>query len=130
MNSSAPQCLLIVEDDPDLVDVLSLLMEQEGIEVLTAQSAQRAIQILQARDPSLVILDLTLAGDEGFEVVDWLQATRPADQIPIVVVYTAQDVTDLQRQRLHLDRLVIITKSRITPAHFQQKIYDLLTQSS
>ena len=80
---SAP--LLLVEDDPQLRGMMAMLLEGEGYPVLVATDGLDAIQHLQERRPSLVILDLNLPYVDGDEVGASVRA-RYGQTVPILVV--------------------------------------------
>ncbi|MEN9224510.1 MAG: response regulator [Thermostichus sp. HHBFW_bins_43] len=123
------QQVLIVEDDPNLAYILSLLLERQGTEFVTVASARRAISHCQTSTPDLIILDLELAGDEGFALLDWLEQHPPAKPIPILI-YTARDVEYQERLRLESQLTQVFTKGRISPAEFQERVHQLLAQTS
>ena len=58
--SLVTQTLLIVEDDPDLLRVLALLLQRDNLQIETAQSTASAISSCQQQLPDLIILDLGL----------------------------------------------------------------------
>src|SRR3989442_6004290 len=61
--------ILMVDDDPSLVKMISFLLKDEGYEVVTATSGMEALQILQQQWVDMVILDVMLPrGQDGFEI--------------------------------------------------------------
>ncbi len=65
--------VLIVEDDPDLVHVLTTMFERQALQVLTARGSDEAIELSEHTPPDLVILDLALSDGDGFAVVEWMR---------------------------------------------------------
>ena len=87
---SAEHRILVVDDEPNIVDVVSMALRYQGFEVASAASGREALtQVAQFR-PHLMILDIGLPDMEGFEVAERLGAQR-AD-VPIVFL-TARDAT-------------------------------------
>jgi signal transduction histidine kinase len=78
--------VLVVEDQPDLRELLRLLLEEEGLEVQEAAGAAAALQIIEGegRRPDLVITDLVMPGLSGHELVRRMQAQSPG--IPVLVI--------------------------------------------
>ncbi len=66
--TSAPIRVLIVDDEPALVELVGRYLRREGFEVSTAADGERAIELARQRDPQVVVLDLMLPGLDGLEV--------------------------------------------------------------
>ena len=79
--------ILVVDDEPAIVDALRYNLEKSHHRVLVAQDGERALQLAASGAPDLVILDLMLPGIDGLEVCRRL---RQAGQIPIIML-TARD---------------------------------------
>jgi len=119
--------VLIVEDDLELAQVLATMFSRHGIETFYAQTARDAIHLSQRILPDLLVLDLALPEYNGFAVVDWLRQHNRLCQVPLVV-YTAQDLDESDRQRLKLGQTLFFTKGRITSQEFEQRAIDLLNR--
>jgi CheY-like chemotaxis protein len=117
--------VLIVEDDADLAQVLIAMFDRHGIETYHAQTGREAIQLSQQIFPDLLVLDLILPECDGFAVVDWLRQHNRLCQVPLVV-YTSKDLDDSERERLKLGQTLFLTKGRITPEQFEQRVIKLL----
>ncbi len=92
MNAPAPtgQRILVVDDEPNIVDVISMALRYQGFEVACAGTGQEALSAVSSFRPHLMILDVMLPDTTGFEVAERLGAQR-AD-VPIVFL-TARDAT-------------------------------------
>ncbi|MBD0301458.1 MAG: response regulator, partial [Tolypothrix sp. T3-bin4] len=117
--------VLVVEDDLDLAQVLLAMFERYGIETYYAQTGREAIQMSQRVIPDLLVLDLVLPECNGFTVVEWLRQHNRLCQVPLVV-YTAKDLDDSERERLKLGQTLFLTKGRITPEEFEGQVIKLL----
>lgn len=81
--------ILVVDDEPDLREMLQLLLESEGYDVMVARDGLHAFEIIEdGFAPELIVLDLMMPRMNGWEVWDRLQATPRLAPIP-VVVFTA-----------------------------------------
>ncbi|NEP15993.1 MAG: response regulator [Leptolyngbya sp. SIO4C1] len=124
----APQkraCVLVIEDDTDLAQILTAMFERHGIATYAAQTAQAGIQLSQQVCPDLLVLDLCLPEGDGFIVVDWLRQHDRLHQVPLVV-YTAKDLSEIEREQLRLGQTLFLTKGRISPEAFEQQIISLI----
>ncbi|MBW4564533.1 MAG: response regulator [Mojavia pulchra JT2-VF2] len=117
--------VLVVEDDLDLAQVLISMFEHYGIETYHAQTGREAIQMSQRVIPDLLVLDLVLPECNGFTVVDWLRQHNRLCQVALVV-YTAKDLDDSDRERLKLGQTLFLTKGRITTEEFERRVIKLL----
>lgn len=119
--------VLIVEDEIDLARVLIAMFERYGIETFHAQTGREAIQLSQDIIPDLLVLDLFVPEGDGFVIVDWLRQHNRLCQVPLVV-YSAKDLNDTDRERLKLGQTLFLTKGRIQPEEFERRVIGLLNR--
>ncbi len=81
--------ILVVEDNPVNREFMLALLEGEGYEVLTAETAEAAITLARQERPALILMDIQLPGKTGYEATRQLKADAATAAIPIVAV-TAQ----------------------------------------
>jgi DNA-binding response OmpR family regulator len=83
-----PYRILIVDDEPGIRKILRLFLEVEGYSVYEAITATQAISVIQKEKPDLVILDVILCGQTGFEVCEWVKSNAETKNI-FVFLFTA-----------------------------------------
>jgi len=83
--------ILIIEDDPELAMVLSSYLTKYGMEVTSVEDPYIGLSTLTQQPFDLVILDLTLPGMDGLEVVEKI---REKSDIPIIISSARDDITD------------------------------------
>jgi DNA-binding response OmpR family regulator len=115
----------VAEDDLDLAKVLILTLQRHGIESFYAQTGWEAIQLSQNLSPDLLILDLGMPDGDGFTVVNWLRQQNDLRQVPLIV-YSAKDLDEGERERLKLGPTQFFTKGRVTPEEFEHRAIDFL----
>ena len=86
MHDSRERTILVVEDDPTLSEILSILLEDTGARILTASGGAEALEMVAGEKPDLITMDLTLPDIDGYEVLRRLQTDSAAANVPIVVV--------------------------------------------
>ena len=76
--------ILVVDDEPSIVQTLAGILQDEGFEVLTASDGETALQVVEEESPDLVFLDISLPGMDGLEVLQQLKEHQPL--LPVVMV--------------------------------------------
>jgi len=86
--------ILVIDDDIDLVEVIRLTLENEGYEVIDAQSGSRGLELARERGPDLILLDVMMSEiDEGFQVAYKLRGDELTSDIPIIMLTAVSDQT-------------------------------------
>jgi signal transduction histidine kinase/CheY-like chemotaxis protein len=96
--SGKSQTVLVVDDDPGILDMHSRLVEQTGRQALTARNGREALDILAHTHPDLILLDLMMPEMDGFAVLDALRASETNRDIPVVIL-TARLLSDADLER-------------------------------
>ncbi|GAB4247636.1 sigma-54-dependent transcriptional regulator [Deferrisoma sp.] len=86
-----PARLLVVDDEPGMVDLLRRVLEREGYAVETAGSAEEAAGLLAGNSFDLVITDLVLGGRGGEHVVREVKATNPDTEVLVITAHASVD---------------------------------------
>ena len=76
--------VLIVDDTPENIDVLSSVLEGMGCELVIATNGPRALELAARRKPDLILLDVMMPGMDGFEVCRRLKADMALAEIPVI----------------------------------------------
>lgn len=82
--------VLVVDDEPTIIEFLELGLINEGFEVMTAQDGPEAIELAEAFNPHVIILDVMMPGMDGFEVCRTLKEKKPV----AVIMLTAKEETE------------------------------------
>jgi DNA-binding response OmpR family regulator len=83
--------VLVIDDDPDILDAIQMTLESEGYETVVTQKAEEGL--LQANDgsPDLIILDMLLSGHDGRTIVQHLKSTDKTKAIPLLMISAHPD---------------------------------------
>jgi DNA-binding response OmpR family regulator len=98
--------VLLVDDDPTLLSVLSRRMERAGFDVRTARSGPAALKLLDAAWPALLVVDLMMPGMDGFELC---RRIKQVADLPIIVL-SAVDASEAKVSALELYAEDYVTK--------------------
>ncbi len=86
--------ILVVDDEPQIVNLISLRLKESGYEILTAGDGQTALQKAREEKPDLIILDLMLPKMDGYKVCALLKADMRFNKIPIILLTARGQETD------------------------------------
>jgi len=89
---STPARVLVVDDLPEIRDLLQVYLEDEGYDVLTAKDGQEALRAVAAHPPDLILLDVMMPGTDGYEVCRRLKSDEKTAFIPIVMLTALQEL--------------------------------------
>lgn len=78
--------ILVIDDDPDVRDLLSRLFEKEGFNVLTAADGREGCALARSEKPDVITLDVVMPGVDGWEVLHRLKSDPELQNIPVIVV--------------------------------------------
>ena len=84
--------ILLVDDDPDLLKLISLRLTSAGYRVRTADSGETALALLAVARPSVVISDLRMPGIDGLQLFDAIHRQHPA--LPVIILTAHGTIPD------------------------------------
>lgn len=96
MNSSQSSKgdILIVDDTPNNLRLLSAMLTEQGYEVRSVASGSAALMGVQAQPPDLILLDINMPGMNGYEVCQRLKADPNTDKIPVIFISALNEIFD------------------------------------
>jgi PAS domain S-box-containing protein len=86
--------ILVVDDDPNSLQVLSEMLEQAGFDVRPALSGDIALNAIELSAPDLILLDIRMPGIDGYEVCRRLKAKEATRNIPVIFISGMQEIMD------------------------------------
>jgi two-component system alkaline phosphatase synthesis response regulator PhoP len=92
---TAKESILVIEDDPDIRELLQRSLEREGYRVHTAPDGERGLREAASRRPAVVLLDLMLPGLDGLEVCRLLKQDEKTAQVPVIMVSAKGEESDV-----------------------------------
>lgn len=119
--------ILVVEDEPALLEAVKLKLTRLGFEVMAAATGEQAFTLLSQKRPNLIWLDVLLPTMNGLEVLRKIRENPETKDIPVTIVSVSASPEKI-RQAFALNVLDYIVKSEFTIDDIIKKIQGLLDQ--
>lgn len=117
---------MVVDDNPTMVEMLSMALNIFGHNAVAAYSGEEALEQIPLVSPDLVLLDLTMPGIDGYETLRRLRAGPEWQDLPVYVITAAAEVdleervhlaggTGLLRKPIQMETLADLVESHVHP---------------
>ena len=87
MRSRSALCLLIIDDNPGSLEMLSSALAQPDLEIVTASDPEEGVELVRSRHPQIVLTDLIMPGMTGLEVLDRVMEFDPATEVVLMTAH-------------------------------------------
>ena len=87
--------VVIIEDEPDIIEVMSYNLKREGYQVSASRRGDEGLNLVRNQSPALVLLDLMLPGTDGLSICQQLKADPITRDIPIIIVSAKGEESDV-----------------------------------
>lgn len=81
-----PRVVVCVEDEPEMIDLIRLILSRKGYDIIGADGGKKGLETIREQKPDLVLLDLMMPDMDGWEVYQQLKADEETRDIPVIVV--------------------------------------------
>ena len=105
--------LLVVDDDPNVADIIRQLLENSACQIESAADGLAALEAIAKSPPDAILLDLMMPNMDGFGVLEHLRADPATHHIPVVVL-TAKTLTQEEKKYLQTSMAAIIQKQGVS----------------
>jgi CheY-like chemotaxis protein len=96
--------VIVADDEADIVDLLSILLDRAGYEVMAARDGARALELAREHQPRLCILDGTMPRMAGFEVLEKLRRDESTANVPVLILTaTVEEEREIRRHGVQPD---------------------------
>lgn len=120
--------ILMIEDEPMLVEMYRLYLEKSGFEVLCASDGQTGIELAKQKIPDLILLDILMPAQDGWEVIKILKSGAETRGIPVVFFSNFAQIEEIEKGlRLGADDYIV--KAELTPKELAEKVSAMLGYS-
>ncbi|MFQ5988475.1 MAG: response regulator [Candidatus Methylomirabilales bacterium] len=99
MTTTTPKVILVVEDHPQNLELVTDLLESAGYRVLTAPTAEEGLELTRAHRPDLILMDVRLPGLDGLQATKMLKDDPATQTIPVIALTAYAMPEDRERIR-------------------------------
>ncbi|MEJ2510018.1 MAG: response regulator [Anaerolineales bacterium] len=121
--------VVCVEDEPEMIDLIRLILGRKGYEVIGAHGGMAAMQIIQEHMPDVILLDLMMPDMDGWEVYQKLKADEDVKNIPVIVV-TAKAQSIDKVLGLHIAKVDDYISKPFSPQELLDSIDQILNRAA
>ena len=116
----------MVDNEQEVLDLLSWFLRDEGYEVITAENGAKAILLAKSENPDVILLDFRMPGFDGIETCKWLKTMGKTRLIPIIMITAFADnktdaieagVDDFVNKPIDLVELSVRVRSILRPRY-------------
>jgi two-component system, NtrC family, nitrogen regulation response regulator NtrX len=134
-----PSTILVVDDEPNILQTVEGILTDEGFEVLTAGQGDQALKIVAEENPDLVLLDIALPGADGLEILQEMKRQYPILPVIMISAYgsvenavkaTRLGAYDFIEKPPHADKIVLSVKNALELARLTEENRRLRQQTA
>ncbi|MFA5976407.1 MAG: response regulator [Elusimicrobiota bacterium] len=92
-----PKTILIVDDDPFILDILSRHLKGKGFRILSTTDPETAYVLAEKEHPDLIISDIAMPAIDGFTLLKELRDNSNTSQIPVVLLTASDKMADVEQ---------------------------------
>ena len=120
--------VIVVDDDKEIREIVTFVLRRNGFEVAVASNGQQLQQLLAEKLPDLIILDVMMPGQDGYQIFNTLRNDAQTQQIPVMIM-TAHTENIYERISVDLGAAEHVTKP-FHPLDLAEKVKTLLQVTS
>jgi len=121
--------VVCVEDEPEMIDLIRLILGRKGFEVIGAKGGKKGLELIREEKPDLVLLDLMMPDMDGWEVYQQLKAGEDTRNIPVIVV-TAKAQSIDKVLGLHIAKVEDYISKPFSPQELMDSVEQVLAKAA
>lgn len=126
MTEQTTKTIVYIEDDPEMIDLVSLILNRRGYTVKGAHGGRQGLDFVLQDKPDLVLLDLMMPDMDGWDVYQQIKANDQTNDIPIIII-TAKSQSIDKVLGLHIAKVDDYICKPFRPAELVESIEKVLT---
>jgi len=117
--------VLLIEDDPLLIDIYTTKLKQSGFEVEVVEQGDKAVAFVQEACPDVILLDIVLPHVDGWEILEQLQRQETTKNVPVAVLSNLGQKEEIEKG-LRMGAAKYLIKAHYTPSEVVEEVKQLL----
>lgn len=89
-----PRCIVYIEDDPEMIDLVSMILSRRGFEVKGVQGGQAGLNYINTENPDLILLDLMMPDVDGWDIYQQMKSREETRNIPVIIITAKAQAID------------------------------------
>jgi len=94
MEQNQKKSVLYIEDDSEMIDLVSLIIGRRGYDVVGAHGGREGLDLAQQNPPDLILLDLMMPDLDGWDVYKQLKANESTSNVPVIIITAKSQAID------------------------------------
>jgi two-component system response regulator VicR len=127
--AEAKKSVVCIEDEPEMVDLIKLILGRKGFELIGAMGGREGLEAIRRVKPDLVLLDLMMPDMDGWEVYQQIKADDELKHIPVIVV-TAKAQSIDKVLGLHIAKVDDYVTKPFGPQELLQSVEKVLSKAA
>lgn len=119
--------VLLVEDDPLLLDIYTTKFKQAGFDIEVVESGDKAVESIQKTHPDVVLLDIVLPHTDGWDILQQMQQQQTMKGIPIIILSNLGQKEEIEKG-LGLGAAKYLIKAHYTPSEVVKEVQHVLQE--
>jgi len=129
MTDKEVKSILCIEDEPEMIDLIRLILTRRGFEVRGANGGKEGLEAIRAKRPDLILLDLMMPDMDGWEVYQQMKANEQMRDIPVIVV-TAKAQSINKVLGLHIAKVDDYIAKPFSPQELMSSVEKVLSRKN
>jgi len=129
MDDSSSKKIIYIEDEPEMIDLVTLILNRRGYDVKGAHGGRQGLDLVLSDPPDLILLDLMMPDMDGWDVYQQIKATEATRDIPVIII-TAKSQTIDRVLGLHIAKVDDYICKPFLPQDLWDSIDRILSKSS
>lgn len=119
--------IILVEDDPFLIDIYTLKIKEAGFEVIAIEDGDKALNVLEKEKPDLLLLDIVLPNYDGWEILKKVREKKQFQNLPVIILSNLGQKQEVEKG-LDLGAVKYLIKAHYTPTEVVEEIKKILNK--
>jgi len=124
------KCILMIEDDEEMIALGELILAKEGFHVLSATSGAVGLDLLRDNDVDLILLDIMMDEMDGWQVLETVKADKRYSAIPVIMLTARHYLEDEEMTARYADQFVSYVVKPFVVRELVQEVRKVLSAGS